>query len=336
MSPTPPRRRIGVFVLPSARGDASVLTRRIVQAARDVENVGFDAFWLAEGHFGTIGVSSALTVLAGAAAATERIDLGTAVVPIAFDSPLRLAEVAASVHALSGGRLQLGVGKGNGHGFSSQAYRAFGLDETGREELYWGALADLRTLLTSGARVDGERVALYPPPADLATRLWQATSGEATAVAAARSGDGLQLHRVVRAGDTGTVQRALVDAYVTAYPATAATAPRIAVSRAVFVAASRGDALERIGAILRDDPGALPLGQSGQTALDYVCLSNTHVGSPAEIAASLGEDPTVRAATDLLLAPVLPLADAGFADQLVGIAEASDHGLRTPALASTL
>jgi alkanesulfonate monooxygenase SsuD/methylene tetrahydromethanopterin reductase-like flavin-dependent oxidoreductase (luciferase family) len=54
------------------------------------------------------------TLLSYAAAKTERIRLGTAVAIVHWDHPLRLAERAQMVDALSGGRLELGVGKGAG------------------------------------------------------------------------------------------------------------------------------------------------------------------------------------------------------------------------------
>ncbi|RLK52684.1 LLM class flavin-dependent oxidoreductase [Microbacterium telephonicum] len=334
MSSSAPARRVGIFVIPPIAADAGHLYRRTIEAGRAVESAGLDAFWLAEGHFTHIGVSSSLTVLAALAQATSRIDLGTAVIPIAFDQPLRLAEVAATVHALSGGRLQLGVGKGNGHGFSAAGYEAFGLTEDDREGLYTVALAELRAVLTDGGIVDGRRAPVFPPPGDLPRRLWQATSTTTTAVAAARAGDGLQLHRVAFGADTGIAQHALVAAYLSEFRGGPGQEPRIAASRGVFAASSRADALERIDAILAADPDLLPLAQPGQSAEDYVAASNTHVGSPADIAASLHADPAARAATDVLLAPVLPVIHPDFRGQLRALAGGVAPRLRAEAPAA--
>jgi alkanesulfonate monooxygenase SsuD/methylene tetrahydromethanopterin reductase-like flavin-dependent oxidoreductase (luciferase family) len=311
---------VGVFVIPPAVDAVSDLYRQTIAAGAAAERDGFDSFWLAEGHFSPIGVTSSLTLLAALAQATERIDLGTAVIPLAFDQPLRLAETAATVHALSDGRLQLGLGKGNGHGFSASAYAAFGLAEADRDALFAHALADFRRLLQQGAPVGDDLIPIYPPAGELAGRLWQATSTIATAVAAARSGDGLQLHRLVFGGDTGTLQRELVDAYLREFD-TAHGAPRIAASRAVHPAASREEALTEIQLLL-DRPGAggLSLAQPGQSAAEYVDASNTHIGTPADILASLLDDAAVRSTTDLLLAPALPLTDARFAERLSWLA----------------
>lgn len=51
-----------------------------------------------------------LTMVALMAANTSRIELGTAVVPLQAQHPIALARQALSVHAMSAGRLALGVG----------------------------------------------------------------------------------------------------------------------------------------------------------------------------------------------------------------------------------
>src|ERR1044071_2238574 len=57
-------------------------------------------------------LASPLTVLAAAAQRTQRIRLGTAVTLFPLHNPLKVAEEAATVDILSGGRLELGVGRG--------------------------------------------------------------------------------------------------------------------------------------------------------------------------------------------------------------------------------
>ena len=81
-----------------------------VQAA---EEWGFDSFWVAEHHFHEYGGIPAPPIwLAAAAQRTKRIRLGSAVVVLPFDNPLRAAEDYAMVDVLSGGRLNLGSGSG--------------------------------------------------------------------------------------------------------------------------------------------------------------------------------------------------------------------------------
>lgn len=77
------------------------------------EALGFDSFWVAEHHFHEYGAIPRPPIwLAAAAQRTKRIKLGSAVVVLPFDNPLRVAEDYAMLDILSGGRLILGVGSG--------------------------------------------------------------------------------------------------------------------------------------------------------------------------------------------------------------------------------
>ena len=72
------------------------------------ERLGFDSAWLRHRHL-QYGISSPVAVLAAAAQRTTRIELGTAVIPLGWENPLRLAEDLATVDILSGGRLNPGI-----------------------------------------------------------------------------------------------------------------------------------------------------------------------------------------------------------------------------------
>lgn len=71
------------------------------------ERLGFDSAWLRHRHL-QYGISSPVAVLAAASQRTRRIELGTAVIPLGWENPLRLAEDLATVDLLSGGRLNPG------------------------------------------------------------------------------------------------------------------------------------------------------------------------------------------------------------------------------------
>lgn len=75
------------------------------------ERLGFDSAWLRHRHL-QYGISSPVAVLAAASQRTSRIELGTAVMPLGWENPLRLAEDLATVDLLSGGRLNPGVSVG--------------------------------------------------------------------------------------------------------------------------------------------------------------------------------------------------------------------------------
>ncbi|WP_329034381.1 LLM class flavin-dependent oxidoreductase [Streptomyces sp. NBC_01725] len=75
------------------------------------ERLRFDSAWVRHRHL-QYGISSPVAVLAAASQRTSRIELGTAVIPLGWENPLRLAEDLATVDILSGGRLNPGVSVG--------------------------------------------------------------------------------------------------------------------------------------------------------------------------------------------------------------------------------
>ncbi|GIH23851.1 alkanal monooxygenase [Acrocarpospora phusangensis] len=107
--------RIGVFLIAAGgphREPGQVL-RDTLEAVAVAEESGFDDAWIAEHHFMSYGVCpSAVTLAAMALGRTERIGLGTAVSVLSTAHPVALAEQAAMLHHLSGGRFTLGVGRG--------------------------------------------------------------------------------------------------------------------------------------------------------------------------------------------------------------------------------
>ncbi|EJC83059.1 LOW QUALITY PROTEIN: flavin-dependent oxidoreductase, F420-dependent methylene-tetrahydromethanopterin reductase [Rhizobium leguminosarum bv. trifolii WSM2297] len=81
-----------------------------LQQLKHGEELGFDSAWVRQRHLEP-GISSASAFLAAATQRTSRIELGTAVIPIGYES-LRLAEDLATVDVLSRGRLNIGVSAG--------------------------------------------------------------------------------------------------------------------------------------------------------------------------------------------------------------------------------
>jgi alkanesulfonate monooxygenase SsuD/methylene tetrahydromethanopterin reductase-like flavin-dependent oxidoreductase (luciferase family) len=109
------RMDFGTFLLlqsPSAERSETVFARgvEITQAA---DELGFRSMWLAEHHFSTYGyLSRPLTFAMHLANKTKRLRIGTAVIVLPLHHPLIVAEEIATVDILSGGRLDVGLGRG--------------------------------------------------------------------------------------------------------------------------------------------------------------------------------------------------------------------------------
>ena len=86
---------------------------RIVDYARRIEKRGFPGIWVTDSLGRGRPTLDPLVVLGALSAATGRIELGTAVLQVSLRHPIDLAHRVQSVHALSGGRLRLGVGSGS-------------------------------------------------------------------------------------------------------------------------------------------------------------------------------------------------------------------------------
>jgi alkanesulfonate monooxygenase SsuD/methylene tetrahydromethanopterin reductase-like flavin-dependent oxidoreductase (luciferase family) len=95
---------------------------------RAADRLGFDSCWMREHHFTDYGfLPNTMTMAAHAAALTERIRLGTAVITLPLHHPIRVAEEVALVDVLSEGRVDVGIGRG----YQSVEFNAFAvpLDE---------------------------------------------------------------------------------------------------------------------------------------------------------------------------------------------------------------
>ncbi len=116
---------LGLFTGQVRPGSGRTFTREYgetLDLIRLGETLGFDSAWVSEHHGAGDGyMPSLLPMLAAFAAATDRILLGTGVLLTPFHHPLRLAEDAATVDLLSGGRLILGLGLA----WREEEFRAF-------------------------------------------------------------------------------------------------------------------------------------------------------------------------------------------------------------------
>ena len=110
--------RFGLFGSATARRsgpdvDSGLGYKQFVDYNIEAEALGYHSTFLVEHHFtGTGQVSASLSLLTWLAAKTRTLRLGTAVLVLPWHNPVLLAEQAATIDLLSGGRLDFGVGKG--------------------------------------------------------------------------------------------------------------------------------------------------------------------------------------------------------------------------------
>jgi probable F420-dependent oxidoreductase len=116
--------RLGIG-LPQVVSDGRTDTDLIREFAVRAESLGYEDLWLTDGVLGARALLEPVTLLAYAAACTQRIRLGVSVLILNQRNPLQLAKALASLDQLSGGRVTAGLGLGGG----TALYPAFGIGE---------------------------------------------------------------------------------------------------------------------------------------------------------------------------------------------------------------
>ncbi|MDO9711476.1 putative FMN-dependent luciferase-like monooxygenase [Paracraurococcus lichenis] len=297
-------RRLGFFTRLLDEGDAGERYRLAAVQVRHAEAEGFDSAWVAQHHFHADegGLPSPFVFLAQLAGQTSRIRLGTGVVTLPLEQPIRVAEDAAVLDLLSGGRLELGLGSGG----NPDAFAAFGLSDAGRREVFAERLEALLKALAGKALKGGDPI--YPSRPALLERLWYATFSAEGGRRAGELGAGLLLSRT-QPRPAGTpelslaaIQEPIIEAYLAALPAGAT--PRILASRSVFVTDRRETAWDHAATGLpRFHARLVRLGRAPAGAPPpleaLVRRQDVHLGTAEEVVASLRADPVLRQATDL-------------------------------------
>ncbi|MGH7053395.1 MAG: LLM class flavin-dependent oxidoreductase [Stellaceae bacterium] len=100
--------RLGLGTEPQGR-----LMHRFTDYSRRIEDGGFPGIWVGDSLGRGRPTLDPLIALTAVAAATGRVELGIAVLQVSLRHPIELAHRVQSVHALSAGRLRLGVGSGS-------------------------------------------------------------------------------------------------------------------------------------------------------------------------------------------------------------------------------
>ena len=178
---------------PEWKQDGTLLYAQILDQIVRAEKLGWDDIWLSEHHFLDDAYTPSMLPLGCAIAArTQTVEIGTSVLLLPLHDPVRVAEDAATLDVLSGGRLQLGLGVG----YRVEEFIGFDIPRAERAKRMDEELEIIRRLF------DGERVThegkyysykdieLFPKPVQKRAKLWIGGFSEPAVRRAARLGDG--------------------------------------------------------------------------------------------------------------------------------------------------
>lgn len=183
------RFAISIPQLDAGEFDTAGLRGYLIRA----EELGFEGGWTLEQVLGEAPLLAPLELLAYAAACTERLRLGVAVLVTSLHDPLQLASAVTAVDRLSGGRLDLGIAPGGGF----RKFAAFGVDKatfvrsfTEGLQLMKAAWSDQPRVTFRGAFRQVEDVAIQPKPVQRPhPPIWFGGHAPAALARAVRHGD---------------------------------------------------------------------------------------------------------------------------------------------------
>jgi alkanesulfonate monooxygenase SsuD/methylene tetrahydromethanopterin reductase-like flavin-dependent oxidoreductase (luciferase family) len=234
---------------PSEALTAADVLLQSIDLAVAAEALGADGAYFRVHHFAR-QLASPFPLLAAAAAKTQRIELGTAVIDMRYENPLYMAEDAGAADLIAGGRLQLGISRGSPEqvidGWRYFGYRP-GEGESDADMGRRHARVFLDLLHGQGFAEPNPNPMFPNPPGllrlephspGLRERIWWGAGSNATAVWAAKMGLHLQ-SSTLKADETGepfhVQQAAQIRAYRAAWEAAGhASQPRVCVTRNII------------------------------------------------------------------------------------------------------
>jgi probable F420-dependent oxidoreductase len=153
--------------IPQTSREGAIDRQKIADFLRRAEALGFHSAWVVEQILGPMASLEPVDLLAYAAALTDRVRLGSAVLLTALRNPVHLAKSLATIDQLSGGRLIVGVGLGG----SPRVYPAFGLSAERRAARFEEGLTLVKRLWTEprvtmkGEFFNVDNASMEPKPA---------------------------------------------------------------------------------------------------------------------------------------------------------------------------
>ncbi|CAJ61128.1 MULTISPECIES: LLM class flavin-dependent oxidoreductase [Frankia] len=309
--PAPRRLRLGFNArIAFPTGQAGAALRDGIELFRVAEQLGYDAGWVYQRHFDNY-LAAPMVFHAAVAQHTERIGLGTAIIGVRYEDPVLLAEAAGTADLLSGGRLQLGLGTGQG-GFDAVFGQA---PNDGRAQSQDRLAAFLRAV--RGERVGeitdpegllpvGTELFVRPTSPTLPERIWYGGGSVASAERVGRQGLRLLLSTILsgQIDDYGAELARAIEAYRGAHPGTSPS--RVAVARSVLPATT--PELARVYAAYdaerrtQGPAASRPAGALAPVAAPTArfTMSPVHHGDPAAVVDELLADPSVPLADELI------------------------------------
>jgi len=306
------------------------------------EQLGYDGAWVRHRHLEP-GISSAAVFLAAASQHTTRIELGSAVIQLGYETPFRLAEDLSLLDALAGGRLQVGVSTGappHGELVGPLLYDS----DPARIDFSHGRVARLLEALRGeplgaadaevGNAAKRYRPRLQPHAPGLVDRVWYGAGSLQSARSAGEQGLHLLLGNVNRAelsDDFFGAQLQHLQAYRAALPV--GSARRVAVGR-VLVPTEGVDAAtrQRIEAFSAQRHARTLAPQGPRRTM----FAPDVVGSTAQIIARLQADPLLQQVDELRVELPYELPEQDYRRILSTVIEdiAPALGWRAPAQAA--
>lgn len=290
------------------------------------EALGFDSVWLRCRHL-QAGISSPVAIMAAASQRTSRIELGTAVIPLGLENPLRLAEDLATVDLLSGGRVNPGVSVGTpmlyDHYKQALYPESYEIQDFSKQRVQ-RLLSHLRGEPVSdfSGTVGIEQFTdhVQPHSPGLADRVWYG-GGRDSAIWAAQQGINYLTSSVVsiegtESRDFATIQAEHIDAFRAHHPAPA----RARVSQGLVVIptdSATDDQVRRYRdyAASRFERTTTPQGARG------MLFSPDYVGSSDELADQLFDHAGFRRADEVAFALPFTFGAEDYAQIITDLAE---------------
>jgi alkanesulfonate monooxygenase SsuD/methylene tetrahydromethanopterin reductase-like flavin-dependent oxidoreductase (luciferase family) len=165
---------------PGWRRDSSRLYGFTLEMCEEAERLGAHSVWVSEHHLFEDGyLPQTLTYAAAIAARTKRVRVGTAILIAPLHPAVQIAEEAAVVDLVSGGRLELGLGAG----YRVPEFALYGADVTRRYGTTDNRARELRQIWADGA--------VTPAPAQQRVPIWMGYQGPKGARRAGLLGENL-------------------------------------------------------------------------------------------------------------------------------------------------